>query len=100
MDLSKRDKDIMIASSYFMLFRTSLLKKLQGFNQRFFLYFEGFDLCLRKREKASIALVPDMVIKHFGGESSKKGLWHIKYFLVSAVKFFHIHGWRLGVVQK
>lgn len=36
MDLSKRDKDIMIASSYFMLFRTSLLKKLQGFNQRFF----------------------------------------------------------------
>ena len=95
-DLSEKEptKHIPIVSGCFMLCRSEVIRKLSGFDQKYFLYFEDFNLSLRAGEIASIAYLPAMRIKHTGGNASKKGPNHIKYFIRSAFRFFSTHGWR------
>jgi GT2 family glycosyltransferase len=95
MDLSKVQTDIPIVSGCFMLFKKDILDKLSGFDPRYFLYFEDFDLSLRTGKITKIAMVPDMKIVHFGGHAARKGLKHILLFLWAAVNFFRINGWKL-----
>ena len=42
----------------------NILKKLGGFDERFFLYFEDFDLSLRASEHGRVVNAPRMVITH------------------------------------
>ena len=83
-----------IISGCFMLFRSSALKRVAGFDSRYFLYFEDYDLSLRAGALGRIAYVPDVRIVHLGGNAARKGLRHIKLFLSSATLFFRLHGWR------
>jgi len=87
--------DIPIISGCYMLCRTEALLKVGGFNEKFFLYFEDFDLSLRMAAVGKIAYVPAMRITHAGGNAARKGLSHIKMFALSGARFFNIHGWRL-----
>lgn len=83
-----------IVSGCFMLFRTEVLKQLEGFDPRFFLYFEDFDISLRAGKISRIAYVPQVKVVHHGGHASRKGWRHIWMFGRSMVTFFNIHGWR------
>ena len=83
-----------IVSGCFMLFRTEVWKQLGGFDPRFFLYFEDFDLSLRAQAITRIAYVPSVRIIHHGGHASRKGWRHIKMFTRSMITFFSIHGWK------
>jgi len=83
-----------IVSGCFMLFRTTVLKALGGFDPRYFLYFEDFDLSLRAARLARLAYVPTVRIVHHGGGAARKGLRHVRMFAASAAKFFGQHGWR------
>lgn len=87
--------NIPIASGCYMLCRTKALQQLGGFNEKFFLYFEDFDLSLRLTTIGKIAYVPAMRITHTGGNAAMKGLSHIRMFARSGIRFFNIHGWRL-----
>lgn len=95
-DLSETEptKHIPIVSGCFMLCRSKVIREISGFDHKYFLYFEDFNLSLRAGEIASIAYLPAMRIKHTGGNASKKGPAHIKYFLRSAFQFFSTHGWQ------
>jgi GT2 family glycosyltransferase len=84
-----------IVSGCFMLFRTDILKRLHGFDPRYFLYFEDYDLSLRTRELARVVYVPSVRVIHHGGGASRKGWAHIRMFGASAFKFFHRFGWRV-----
>ncbi|KVL35402.1 glycosyl transferase [Burkholderia territorii] len=84
-----------IVSGCFMLFRTDVLKKLGGFDPRYFLYFEDYDLSLRTHDVARVAYVPSVRVIHHGGGASRKGLAHIRMFAASAFKFYNRFGWRL-----
>ena len=95
LDQDKASYEIPLASGCFMFFRTSMLKKTKGFSEKFFLYFEDYDLSIRTHEHGRIAYAPDVQIMHFGGGAAKKGLKHIFLFIRSAIIFFHLHGWRL-----
>jgi GT2 family glycosyltransferase len=86
---------IPLASGCFMLVRTALFRRLRGFDPRFFLYFEDYDLSLRAGRETGVAYVPQARIVHHGGEASRKGLRHVAWFLRSAWRFFSIHGWKL-----
>ena len=86
--------DPTIVSGCFMLFRTDVLQKLGGFDPRFFLYFEDFDISLRAGKISRIAYVPQVKVVHHGGHASRKGWHHIWMFGRSMVTFFNIHGWR------
>lgn len=83
-----------IVSGCFMLFRTAVLKRLGGFDPRYFLYFEDFDLSLRTAQVSRIAYVPRVRIVHHGGGAARKGLAHVRMFAASAARFFGTHGWR------
>jgi GT2 family glycosyltransferase len=83
-----------IISGCFMLFRTDVLQAVSGFDPRYFLYFEDFDLSLRAAQVARIAYVPKVRIVHHGGGAARKGPAHMRMFVASAAKFFRQHGWR------
>ncbi len=96
-DLSEREPstDIPIISGCFMLFRSAALRSVGGFDERYFLYFEDFDLSLRVHALGSLAYLPSMHIVHLGGNSARKGLRHIGMFARSGLRFYNSHGWRL-----
>ena len=88
------NKDIPIGSGCCMLSRSSVLTAVNGFDERYFLYFEDFDLSLRIRRHGRIVYLPTMKIIHGGGYAARKGLSHVRMFVRSAIRFFSIHGWR------
>ncbi|MCG8373050.1 MAG: sugar transferase, partial [Balneolales bacterium] len=79
-----------VISGACMFWNTNLLKDLNGFDGRFFMYAEDDDLCYRVRDtKYHIDYVPATSIIHYKGESSKKGdLGHIKVFSKALYQFF------------
>lgn len=84
-----------LASGCFMLMRTALFARLGGFDPRYFMYFEDYDLSVRAGREAAVAYVPQARITHHGGEAASKGVRHIAWFVTSAWRFFSRHGWRL-----
>lgn len=85
-----------LASGCFMLLRTALFRRVGGFDPRFFLYFEDYDLSLRVGREAEVAFVPQARIVHHGGDAAGKGPRHVAWFVRSAWRFFATHGWRFA----
>jgi GT2 family glycosyltransferase len=83
-----------IVSGCFMLFRTTVLRKLAGFDARYFLYFEDYDLSLRAHDVARVVYTPAVRVLHHGGGAARKGSAHIRMFAASAYKFFNRFGWK------
>ena len=83
-----------MVSGCFMFFKTDVWKKCQGFDHRYFLYFEDFDLSIRAKQYCDIAYVPSVEVVHHGGYAARKGLKHIILFFRSMISFFKIHYWR------
>ena len=77
-----------------MIARTSLIKEIGGFDERFFLYGEDIDLCLAVRKNGfAIGHISDAVIIHHGAQSEKES-FSIEVFekkLRAAVLFFQKH---------
>jgi GT2 family glycosyltransferase len=89
-----RDQDyrqtfaVPIASGAFMMCRTDVLRQIGGFDPRYFLYFEDFDLSRRMRAVGHICYVPAVRIVHHGGHAARKGFTHVRYFAISALRYF------------
>ncbi len=88
--------NVPLASGCFMLARTALLTRLGGFDPRYFMYFEDYDLSLRVGRESQVAYVPEARILHHGGEASRKGPKHVAWFVRSAWRFFATHGWKVA----
>ncbi|AXR69244.1 glycosyltransferase [Leptospira mayottensis] len=89
---NQTQEDVPLISGCFIFAKTKSLQKIGGFDERFFLYFEDFDLSMRLNRKDYF---PKIRIFHKGGNSSKKGFLHIRLFIVSACRFFMKFGWKL-----
>lgn len=83
-----------VASGCCMLFRTSEYVALCGFDERFFLYFEDFDLSYRASRRSQLAYCSKMQVVHLGGGAARKGWRHVVLFCRSGYVFFSTHGWR------
>lgn len=88
-------KSITLASGCFMLCRTDTLKKVNGFDERYFLYFEDYDLSLRVKNYGPIVELPQARITHYGGHTARRDLRRVAHFLRSGVRFFNRYGWRI-----
>lgn len=88
--------NVPLASGCFMLARTPVLERVGGFDPRYFMYFEDYDLSLRVGRESQVAYVPRSRIVHHGGEASRKGVRHVAWFVGSAWRFFARHGWRVA----
>ncbi len=83
-----------LASGCFMLLRTAALRRVGGFGEGYFLYFEDFDLSIRLSSQGRVAFDPQVRIVHHGGYAARKGWHHRALFVRSALHFFREHGWR------
>ena len=84
---------IEVLSGSFMFWRTDLLKEMQGFDERFFMYGEDIDLCYRiQNTEFHIEYVPSTSIIHYKGESTRKGdLKYVRIFNQALFQFFDKH---------
>ncbi|WP_084638817.1 glycosyltransferase [Haliea salexigens] len=89
-----RPTAVPLASGCFMLVRGAVLRRMGGFDPAFFLYFEDYDLSLRLAALGELHYLPEMCVRHYGGETARKGLQHVAYFLRAGLRFFHRYGWR------
>jgi GT2 family glycosyltransferase len=77
----------------FMLCRTEFLKKIGGFDERFFLYMEDLDLCRRMAQLGEIKFFPNAQIFHLYEKGSSKKLKLLKYHIISMIKYYNKWGW-------
>ena len=75
-------------SGCFILIRGDLLKRLGGFDEQFFYYYEDMDLCRRIWDAGySIIYTPEMTITHLGGQSTKRS--PVAFQLDSQITRYH-----------
>jgi GT2 family glycosyltransferase len=86
--------NVLLASGCCMLLRSAALRSISGFDERYFLYFEDFDLSLRLRQSGRLVFEPAMQIQHHGGYAASKGVGHVGMFIKSGIRFFNDHGWK------
>lgn len=87
-------QDVTLISGCFMLMRRASFDAVGGFDERYFLYFEDYDLALRLARANRVVRVPSMTITHYGGQAARKGWHHIRLFSAGARRFFNTWGWR------
>lgn len=72
----------------FMLFRAPVFEELQGFDERYFLYYEDVDLCQRLRKRGyEVRLVPSVIAVHDARRESRRSLRHLRWHLASMIRF-------------
>lgn len=73
----------------FMLFRAEVFRQLSGFDERYFLYYEDVDLCLRARRLGfEIVLEPRVQAVHDARRASRNSLRHLFWHVHSLARFF------------
>lgn len=72
----------------FMMIRTSLFKKLNGFDDNFFMYFEDADLSRRARAYGKIMFNPKVTVTHLWHRASSKKLKFLFIHMASMIKYF------------
>ncbi len=83
--------EVDFCSGCFFVIRTDAFKKLNGFDERFFMYMEDADLTLRAKQFGKTMFLPEENVIHCWERSSSKSL---KYFLIhvsSYLKFLQKH---------
>lgn len=72
--------------------RKKIFQSGEGFDERFFLYFEDVDLCRRVRKKGhKVVVAPTPSLIHYGGKSQTVSTTQKKEFYVSQEKYFKKH---------
>jgi len=87
-------RSITLASGCCMWVRRAVFDEVGGFDESYFLYFEDYDLSLKLAGKGAVMEHRDIRIVHHGGEASRKGFQHIRWFVGGAARFFNQWGWR------
>lgn len=85
---------VSLASGCCMLIRGVALSRVGGFDERYFLYFEDFDLSQRLATRGQLLYYPGMRIVHHGGYAARKGWRHLGLFMRNGIRFFNQYGWR------
>ncbi|MBC2852330.1 glycosyltransferase family 2 protein [Cetobacterium sp. 2G large] len=86
-------KEIPILSGCFMLIRTNILKSINGFDERFFMYLEDYDLSRRINMVSTSVFYPYVEIIHSHAKGSFKNKKMLIFHVISAIKYFNKWGW-------
>jgi GT2 family glycosyltransferase len=80
-------------SGCFMFIRSEAFKKVGLFDERFFMYFEDFDLSRRIYRFYKTIFYPEAAVYHKNEKGSYKDAELLKYHMISAIKYFNKWGW-------
>lgn len=88
--------EVPFVSGAFMVCRTSAIKQVNGFDRRYFLYFEDADLSRKIQENGWLTCYcPEASVIHEWKRDSHKSIKSALIFLHSAYKYFHKWGWKI-----
>ncbi|MBR6902709.1 MAG: glycosyltransferase family 2 protein [Clostridia bacterium] len=79
--------EIDFCSGCFFCIRTSALKELGGFDERFFMYLEDADLTIRAKSIGKVVILPDIFVTHLWQRGSAKNIRLFLIHLISCFKF-------------
>lgn len=82
------------ASGCFMFFRTSVLKQINGFDERYFMYMEDADITRKTNEVSTAMFFPHSKITHAWQRASHKKLKFMIISVKSMIKYFSKWGWK------
>jgi len=88
-----RVMNVPFLSGCFMFLRTSAIKQVGLFDERFFLYAEDTDLSRRLHEQFDTLFFPGAEIRHIHARGSYKDFWLTMQNLKSAIQYFSKWGW-------
>jgi GT2 family glycosyltransferase len=89
----EKEIEIPILSGCFMVLRTSVVQKINGFDERFFMYLEDVDLCRRVGELSRVLYYPEVEVTHNYEKGSYKNIKLLYFHIKSAIKYFNKWGW-------
>ncbi len=85
----------------FMVLSRESFKKLGGFDEKFFLYYEDVDLCARTwRSGMKVMLDPSVSVIHDAQRTSRKNFKYFKWHLASITRYFFRYWLRQPKVSK
>jgi len=77
-------------SGAFMLFSANSFRSIGGFDEKYFMYFEDVDICLRLLLAGhSLEIVENVVVTHEGQRASHRNFRHFRWHVSSMLKFFY-----------
>lgn len=83
------------ASGAFMLFRTSIFKDIQGFDERYFMYMEDADITREVNQISRAMYYPSSTITHEWQRDSHKKFKYMMMTFNSMKKYFMKWGWKI-----
>jgi GT2 family glycosyltransferase len=87
-------------SGCFLVVRTSLLKSLGGFDERYFMYMEDVDLVRRIGDLADTIYFPLVAVEHAYSKGSYRSKRLLRHHLFSALLYFNKWGWYFDRVRR
>lgn len=85
--------DVPYVSGCFMAIRSSSFKKINGFDENFFMYLEDLDLSRRLLALGRVVFNPEIVVIHEFAKQSFKNKKLLFCHIGSALKYFNKWGW-------
>jgi GT2 family glycosyltransferase len=95
-----REMDIPFLSGCFMLFRTSALKRIGLFDERFFMYAEDIDITRRMHAEYRTVFFPGATIAHDHAQASYKSGKMLFIHLANLIRYFNKWGWIFDARRK
>jgi GT2 family glycosyltransferase len=95
-----KEMNIPCLSGCFMLFRTSALRTIGLFDERFFMYTEDFDISRRMHVKYKTLFSPGVTVIHEHAKESYKSKKMLFIHIVSVIRYFNKWGWFFDAERK
>ena len=76
------------ATGCFMGFRTDVLKKVGGFDKRYFMYFEDADITREVSQVSKVMYFPGTIVTHVWNRDSKKNIKLLLIHIHSMLKYY------------
>jgi len=73
----------------FMIFSSNIFKKIRGFDEKFYLYYEDVDICCRlKKLKKNILVNTKIKVIHDARRASRKNIYFFRFHIMSIFLYF------------
>ena len=98
--INKKICNVPIISGCFFIINTSIIDQIGFFDERYFLYFEDWDLSRRVNSKYKNIFYPNVSIYHKYASDANYKFKSFIIYIDSAIKYFNKWGWFFDYQRK